>query len=61
VREEIGNSDARSERDVFREFSDKWYRPDGKHNFAVRGPKQTHYYKTRDGARKRLMRHYVDD
>jgi hypothetical protein len=48
-----------SEGDVFDRNPEKWYRPDGKYNLAVRLPNgETKYYKTRDGAAKRLRRHY---
>lgn len=45
----------------FREHIEKWYRPDGeKHDFAVRmpGDEKTKYYKTQEGAEKRLREQY---
>ena len=48
-----------SEGGVFDRYSDKWYRPSGEHDYAVRTPDgSTKYYKTRDGAAKRLTRDY---
>jgi len=44
---------------IFDQYPKKWYRPDGKYNYAVRLPSgETKYYKTREGAAKRLRRHY---
>lgn len=46
--------------DVFSRHSDHWYRPDGEHKYAVRlkDADRTKYYKTRNGAAKRLEREY---
>jgi L-lysine 2,3-aminomutase len=44
---------------VFDRHPDKWYRPDGKHEYAVRQPDgPTKYYKTEHGAAERLRRVY---
>lgn len=65
MNEESGQSDADkggsepSKPAVFDRYPDKWYRPDGKHNYAVRTPDgDTKYYKTQSGAAKRLRRDY---
>jgi len=49
-----------SEDDVFDHFPDKWYRPSGKYSYAVRTAEgeETKYYKTRNGAAKRLTQEY---
>jgi predicted transcriptional regulator len=55
-----------AEGDVFDRFSDAWYKPKGKYDYAVHIPEgsttadagDTRYYKTRDGAAKALRRWY---
>lgn len=46
--------------DVFEKHEDKWYVPDSQkgYNYAVECPDKTRYYKTQEGAEKRLIRHY---
>jgi len=46
--------------DALDRHPDAWYRPDGKHNFAVRHPEggERKYYKTRGGAEARVLRWY---
>lgn len=44
---------------IFSRHSDKWYRPEGKHDYAVELPEGGRkYYKTESGAAKRLRRDY---
>lgn len=48
-----------SEGGIFDRHPDKWYRPDGEHEYAVRQKDdRTKYYKTRNGAAKRLRMEY---
>lgn len=46
--------------DVFARQSEHWYKPDGEHKYAVELNEvdRTKYYKTRNGAAKRLKREY---
>lgn len=57
--EKVRESSESSEGGVFDRHSDKWYRPEGKHEYAVRRPDgPTKYYKTRRGAAQRLRDEY---
>lgn len=44
----------------FHEHIDKWYRPDGENDFAVRmpGDEKPRYYNTQEGAAERLRKEY---
>jgi len=45
---------------VFQKHGDKWYVPDSQqgYSYAVRCPDKTRYFKTQDGAEKRLIREF---
>jgi len=64
--EDTERSSSSSSDDVLDRHPDAWYRPNGKHNYAVYVPEdagnydagKTRYYKTRAGASKALRRWY---
>lgn len=59
----VSPSTSTDNEDLLEKYSDAWYRPEGKHEYAVRVPDGSdasgpRYYKTADGARERLRTWY---
>lgn len=60
-KEESTPTESEPDGDALDRHPDAWYRPSGKHDYAVRDPSDsgnTQYYKTRDGAASRIRRWY---